>query len=258
MRRSRLHRLFLAGAGALALIGLVLWSSAAPEGAYALFSYGSFDDGQLGTMPYALYLPPDLRKGQIYSLVVYLHGARQRGQDGRQQLTDGLAPVIAARVRSGKGVGFIALFPQSFSGSWTAKSEDGRLVVKVIASVKQSYPVDPDRVYLTGFAEGGKGVWSLAAMYPDLWAAIVPVGGRAGAGPATSIKHLPCWCFQGASDTGPGLDEIRRTMNALRVAGGEARYTEYQGRGTNISLAPYSDPGLFDWMLSQRRAARDP
>jgi predicted peptidase len=254
MGRSRKFYLSLAGVVAVATTGLLYFVFAPPQGAYAYFTYDSFDDGDIGTMEYALYLPPDYRRHGSLPLVVFLHGPAQRGGDGRKQLTDGLGPVIAARVRSGKAFEFVALFPQSFTGSWHPKSDDGRLFLKVLASVKEHYPVDPDRVYLTGVSEGATGVWRLAAHCPDQWAAIVPVSGRPDPESAAAIKHIPCWCFQGGVDSVVQPAEVRRMMEALRPAGGKPRYTEYPGRGSDISLAPYADPKLFEWMLSRRRA----
>jgi predicted peptidase len=166
--------------------------------------------------------------------------------------------VIAFRVRSGKPADFVALFPQSSAGSWLPTSDDGRLLMKVLGSVKARYAIDADRVYLTGVSDGATGVWGLAREYPDQWAAIVPVGGRPDPESAFFIKHIPCWCFHGGADTTVSPAGVRRMIEALRGAGGQPRYTEYPGRGHNISLAPYADPQLFEWILSQRRQPGTP
>jgi predicted peptidase len=209
-------------------------------------------------MEYAVYLPPGYRQNGIHPLVVFLHGAMARGEDGRRQLTEGLAPWIAYQARAGRAVEFIALFPQSFSGQWTPESEDGRLVMKVVSVVTKTYPVDPDRVYLMGFSEGGSGVWGLAAEHPDTWAALVPIAGRASVDRALAIKHIPCWCFQGQADRRVSVSETRRLIEAVRAVGGRPRYTEYLGRGHDIAVAPFVEPEFFPWVLSQRRRAEQP
>ena len=42
---------------------------------------------------------------------------------------------------------------------------------------EKDYKIDAKRLYLTGLSMGGFGTWSLAAKYPDRWAAIVPICG---------------------------------------------------------------------------------
>jgi predicted peptidase len=226
-----------------------------PQGAYALFRYDSLDDAEIGKMEYALYAPPGYGRSQRLPLVVYLHSPERRGADGRQPLSEGLAPVIVARTRSGQPVDFFALFPQSFTGSWDPHSEDGRLLWQVLTKVKNDYPVDPDRVYLTGVSEGATGVWSLAAERPGEWAAIVPVAGHASPTFAQRINHISCWVFQGGADTVVDPAETREMVKALRSAGANPRYTEYPGRGHDVWLKPYTEPQFFSWLLSQRRSA---
>jgi predicted peptidase len=187
-----------------------------------------------------------------------LHDSDHRGEDGRRQLVAGLGPIVAERVRSGKVIDFIALFPQAFAGRWAPESDDGRLFMKVLASVKARYPVDPDRICLTGVSAGASGVWSLAAAYPDQWAAIAPVSGSGDAACTAKIKHIPCWCFQTRAEQTPSPAESRRLIEALRDCGGNPRYTEYAGHAHSSSLTPYADPQLLAWMLSQRRPAGSP
>jgi predicted peptidase len=230
-------------------------SADTPHGAFALFTYDSLSDDELGEMSYAVYVPPGYSDRQTYPLVVSLHGHGERGTDGRKQLTIGLAPFIAARSASHNPVDFFALFPQSYTGLWLADSADDLLTMKVLERVCKRYRIDVDRIYLTGISSGGDGVWHLAAKHPDKWAAIVPLGGGAMPGIAPSIKHIPCWCFHGKNDTSVRVEYARNMMAALREAGGQPRYTEYQGRGHDVWLKPYLDPKLFEWLLDQRKSA---
>jgi predicted peptidase len=150
-------------------------------------------------------------------------------------------------------VNFIALFPQSFSGGWDAQSDDGVLAMKVLDRIEHQYKISLDRIYLTGLSSGGSGVWSLAAKYPDKWAAIVPLGGSADPKTAPTIKHIPCWCFHGTLDTSVRVDNPRNMINALLDAGGRPIYTEFPDRGHDVWLKPYHNPKLFDWLLAQRK-----
>ena len=45
----------------------------------------------------------------------------------------------------------------------------------------------------------------------------------------------------------------RRTIAALREAGGRPRFTTYPGVGHDAWTPAYADPALFNWLLAQRR-----
>ena len=61
----------------------------------------------------------------------------------------------------------------------------------MLAEVQKEYKTDPKRVYLTGLSMGGFGTWSLAAKYPEKWAAIVPICGGGDPKNAAKIKDIP-------------------------------------------------------------------
>jgi predicted peptidase len=50
-------------------------------------------------------------------------------------------------------------------------SKYGQLAIELIAELQNTYPIDGDRIYLTGQSLGGWGVWDLVAKRPDLFAA---------------------------------------------------------------------------------------
>jgi pimeloyl-ACP methyl ester carboxylesterase len=52
-------------------------------------------------------------------------------------------------------------------------------VFEAIASVKERYRIDDDRIVIRGFSMGGASTWHLAVHYPDLWAAANPGAGFA-------------------------------------------------------------------------------
>ena len=56
----------------------------------------------------------------------------------------------------------------------------GRIdALEALADAARRYPSDPLRTYLTGYSMGGHGTWHLGVTYPDLFAAIGPIGGWA-------------------------------------------------------------------------------
>ncbi len=145
------------------------------------------------------------------------------------------------------------VIPQSEKRTWKADSEDGKRAVAILDQVMKDYKVDPDRQYLTGLSMGGFGTWSLAAAYPDRWAAIVPICGGGDPKTAEKIKDIPCWCFHGGADPTVKPERSQEMIEALKKAGGHPKYTEYPGVGHNSWDAAYAEKELFPWLLKQSK-----
>jgi predicted peptidase len=123
----------------------------------------------------------------------------------------------------------------------------------ILADVQKDYVTDPKRLYLTGVSMGGYGTWSLAAKYPERWAAIVPVCGGGDPGSAEAIKHIPCWCFHGGADRTVPPDTSRTMIAALKEAGASPRCDEYPGVGHDSWDKAYATSDLYEWLLRQRQ-----
>jgi predicted peptidase len=145
-----------------------------------------------------------------------------------------------------------------------------------IAALDQTlaeFRVDSDRVYLTGLSMGANGTWYLAYRYPQRFAAVVPICGNVTALPASRIMRsvvptdsgeafaalarrlgrLPTWIFHGEADPVVPVEESRQASEALRLAGGDVRYTEFLGLGHNVWDAVYASREFREWLFGQRR-----
>jgi predicted peptidase len=201
-------------------------------------------DGQ--EAKYILFVPHVYRGDKPPPLILALHGAGETGKDGRRQVVVGLGPAVRQREKS---FPFLVIFPQSQKRTWQANSADAQRALAILAEVEKEYKVDHRRVYLTGISMGGFGTWSLAAKYPERWAAIVPVCGGGDPKQADKIKNIPCWCFHGAADRVVSPQRSRAMMKALWAAGGHPNYTEYANVGHNSWDKAYATPDLYEWML---------
>jgi predicted esterase len=248
--RLRVKRVF--GLIGLALLGGFLGYPPLPE-KHAGFILRVHRDGDGCASRYTLFVPAGYKGDQLYPLLVYLHGFGARGIDGGKPIADGPGPFIQERQKT---FDMLALFPQSETGFWEADTADGRRVMDVLDDVTQDYAVDRQRIYLTGTSRGGFGVWSLAARYPQKWAAIVPICGGGDPASASAIRHVPCWCFHGAGDNVIDVGESRRMIEALKTAGANPRYTEYPDAGHGCWVRAYATPELWDWLRHQRLGDR--
>lgn len=222
--------------------------------------------------PYAVWLPPGQGSGERLPVILFLHGAGERGSDGWRQTQVGLGSAI--RWNPERFNDTIVVFAQAPEEQrWL--DDPARAAMLAMDRTLAEFRADPNRVYLTGMSMGGYGTWFLATEYPDRWAALAPVcGGILPPKQQTSVRQLPrtvgsanpyataaeavprvpIWIFHGADDSVIPAEESRRMAEELRARGHDVRYTEYPGAGHNSWDAAYGDAELWQWMLRQKRS----
>ena len=223
--------------------------------------------GKLPTgLPYRLWVPKDYDAAKKYPLLVYLHGAGERGLDNEKHIAKNGAPKLIGDLQE-KQACFV-LAPQVPDGKrwvevhWGEKeahkmpgepSEPMRLLMQLLDELPKDFSLDANRFYLTGLSMGGFGVWDLLVRRPQMFAAAIPICGGADNDTAQQIKHIPIWTFHGDVDTVVWPARTRDMVGALQALNAPVKYTEYPGVGHNSWDKAYAEPGLFDWLLAQRK-----
>lgn len=225
------------------------------------------------TYPYQVYVPREYAAAgeRRFPVILFLHGAGERGADGLAQTEVGLGPALRRRPSRYPA---IVVFPQAPQDSaWTGRAAEAAMAA--LDRTEAEFRTDPERVYLTGISMGGHGTWYLAYRHPERFAAIAPVcgfvrrmfGGReVTAVPASDgepfealarrLASVPTWIFHGEADPVVPVEESRRAAAALEAAGGNVRYSELPGVGHNAWDPAYASPGFTDWLFAQRRASK--
>jgi len=201
------------------------------------------------SLRYLLYLPKGYgeKKDQKWPLILFLHGAGERGSDLELVKKHGPPKLIAG----GKEFPFIVVSPQCLAGTWWTEMIDS--LAALLDDVQSRYAADPNRVYLTGLSMGGFGTWTLACRYPERFAAIAPICGGGDWFLAERLKNMPVWAFHGAKDPVVPLKESRDMVDALKRAGGDAQLTIYLEAEHDSWTETYNNPKLYEWFLSHHR-----
>jgi predicted peptidase len=224
-----------------------------------------FKDVNGKTIPYRLMKPENYDPKKQYPLVIFLHGAGERGTDNEKQLVHGVPQFASPENRSKYPCFLIA--PQCPENEkwvdcdWSADthtqpknpSESARLTLTLIDQLMKDFPIDPKRVYLTGLSMGGYGTWDLLARKPDLFAAGVIICGGADEATSEKIKHIPVWVFHGAKDTAVKPFRSWNMVKALEKVGGKPKMTEYKDVGHDSWNPAYRDPEMFKWLFAQTK-----
>jgi|SRR5687767_8296470 len=220
--------------------------------------------------PYVVYVPREWTPDRSWPVVLFLHGAGERGSDGRRQMQIGAAAAIRS---SPERVPALVVLPQAPAEErWIGPPADAAM--QALEEVVREFRGDRDRIYLTGLSLGGFGTWHLALANSGVFAALVPVcGGIVPNGSAPSVRQspltaaapdpyaftaerlrsLPIWMFHGSEDTVIRASESRKMHEALRAAGADVQYTELEGVGHNAWDRAYGNAEMWKWLFSQQR-----
>ena len=181
-----------------------------------LYEKHYFNAPQLN-MSYRYMRPMQQNPSQKYPLLIFLHGANQRGFDNERQLLIGGNFFSRDSIRN-KYNSYV-LFPQcpeidtwayfettidpqtGRATSWKfpfnkQPTEVSQVLMQLLDSLIKTDPIDPSRIYIAGLSQGGMGVLDLIARYPDRFAAGVSM---CGAGDVSTAKlfaqKVPLWLF---------------------------------------------------------------
>lgn len=204
------------------------------------------DAGGETTIHYWLYLPAQHDGKTKLPLLLFLHGAGERGDDLAVVKKHGPPKLCEAQA----DWQFITISPQCAKDKRWDAAVLGKLVDHVAAQTK----ADEKRLYVTGLSMGGSGTWALTAAQPQKFAAAVPMCGRGDAAAAEKIVALPIWIFHGEKDTGSPVALSQTMFDAVKAAGGDKiKLTIDPDAGHDCWTKAYADPALYRWLLEQKK-----
>jgi len=214
------------------------------------------------TYRYVVSIPAEWNLDRAWPVVLFLHGSEERGEDGVIQSKVGLG--LAVRQHPERFPAIVVM-PQCRRGvDWNSSDMEAQALAAMEAGLKEFHG-DPQRVYLTGFSMGGYGTWSIAAKYPNRFAAIVVICGgiqwptpreiteeKPYAAIAGKVARIPIWVFHGSADRNVFVTESREMVKLLRELHSDVRYTEYPGVVHESWDRAYDEPELPVWLFNQR------
>jgi len=216
---------------------------------------------------YQVFVPPGWDANRRWPVILFLHGAGERGSDGEEQTREGIGTAIRTDPDRFPA---IVVMPQCRRGVWWNENQMEALVFGALEASIEEFNGDTERIYLTGLSMGGYGTFYFGAKYRGKFAALAPICGGVvpprelrEADPASlekryletasKIGKTPTWIFHGSDDYRVPVSESRNMSEAFEEVGGVVKYTEYEGVGHNSWDRAYSEPELLPWMLSKRR-----
>jgi predicted peptidase len=237
----------------------------------SLFKAGVFVQ-KSDTLLYRYLLPENYDASKKYPLVIFLHGAGEKGNDNETQLIHGANVFLRDDVRSNYPA--IVIFPQCPENqSWANyrfdKDSTGKrifelrpdepptrpleMVEELISHLKKQYPVDKKRIYVGGLSMGGMGTFEIARRNPKLFAAAFPICGATDARIAKKIKNISWWIFHGAKDDVVPPTSSMQIADALKNEKADVRFTLYPEANHNSWDPAFAEKDLFPWLFSKKK-----
>lgn len=226
-------------------------------------TYKSSDGNSLN---YRIYVPEAINSKELYPLLLFFHGAGERGNDNNKQLTHGVKDILAYSQKSNTPTIIVA--PQCpedeqwVNTPWGASthtmppkpSPSMALTIELLQKLQETLPIDTTRIYVSGLSMGGFGTWDIIQRMVKTFAAAMPICGGGDTDMANTIKNLPIWAFHGGSDEVVKVTRSQDMVTALVKVSGNIKYTEYEGVGHASWDMAYSDEKALKWLLSIRKS----
>ncbi len=204
------------------------------------------DPNSTEELRYWLYLPVDYAEKEKCPLILFLHGAGERGDDLEKVKKHGPPKLVEQR----SDCPAIVVSPQCPNERIWSPTQLSLLLDKCLETLK----VDADRVYVTGLSMGGFGTWALCAKEPERFAAAIPICGGGDVTQAARLVDLPIHVFHGAKDPVVTPDYSQKMVDAIREAGGtKVELTLYPEANHDSWTETYANDEVAKWLLSQKR-----
>ncbi len=203
-----------------------------------------------------------------FALLLFLHGAGERGNDNSRQLINNFPDVMAyCRHHEMK---IVVLAPQCpkecrwVEVDWGKKahtmpetpSMPMGMVLKLLDAKCAEFSIDPAQIYVTGISMGGFGSWDLLCRRPDTFAGALILCGGADVKQAPKLVDIPILFYHGDHDKTVPTSRSRDMAQALKEAGGKKfEYREIDG-GHFIWKLVYTDASNLDWLFSHKKQVK--
>lgn len=166
-----------------------------------LFTLGEFEG-----MGYALYVPENYDSTKKYPLLLFIHDAGLMGESPRITLEQGLGATIwATPEEQAKHPCFILApqhnepYPIANDDYWV--TDELETIKRMCDELQRRYSIDEKRIYTTGQSMGCMCSFELMALYPDYFAAALPVAGHWDRPRTAVLWRQNIWFFVSDEDT---------------------------------------------------------
>ncbi len=231
-----------------------------------------FVSGQ-DTLLYRIAYPENFNPKKKYPVVLFMHGAGDRGNNNIRQLILGGQFFISEPVR--KDYPAIVIYPQCpATEMWTKRRKEqpskdaewvftfpveeeiptsAKLVNLLMDDVIAKPYTDQRRIYIMGISMGGIGTLDFLYRWEEKYAAAVIICGAHDVRYADTYKNAPVWFLHGDADNVVPMHYSKEIYEAIKDGNKNTRYTVFPGADHSIWNQTFSQPDLLEWTFSNKK-----
>nr|WP_321452072.1 dienelactone hydrolase family protein [uncultured Carboxylicivirga sp.] len=234
------------------------------------YEFKSFVNGT-DTLKYRILYPENMKAEKKYPMILFMHGAGERGSDNQKQLTHGGELFLQDKIR--KNYPAIVVFPQCPQGiMWTNRqkhqNEQGewifeypveneapwpaQMVDQLVDKITQSGQVNKNRIYIMGISMGGIGTLEFLYRFPDKYAAAVVICGGHNAELTAVYQTTPIWFFHGGKDNVVPNHYSKEVFDKVKAFNKRTKYTLYPEANHNSWDQALEEPNLLKWLFKNK------
>jgi len=218
-------------------------------------------------LPYRILYPDNYDKTKKYPLVIFLHGAGERGNDNQNQLTHGSNLFLNAENRAKYPA--IVVFPQcptdmywapikersnGFSYVKSSKATEPMLaVMRLVSALQKNEAVDTRRIYVMGLSMGGMGTLDLIARKPKTFAAAISICGGIHTERLNNLTNFPLRLYHGTDDVVVSFQHSQNIYNKLKAKGAKnIELIAYEGINHDSWTNAFAEPDYLEWLFKNK------
>ena len=207
--------------------------------------------------PYHIYIPEDYDPDKRYMVLFDLHGGV-----GREELIPEkkFKKRRSLWVKEAKREKFIYILPLGQKGAewWTEVGAQN--ILSILKEVKRMYNVNENKVFVSGFSDGGSGSYYMALNHSTPFAGFLPLNGHPGVAQAggnpvylPNLSNKPLYVVNTGKDPLYPADKIKPYIEKMREAGAEVIFRVYKKIGHRLDYAKKEKPLMIEFMRETER-----
>ena len=222
------------------------------------------------TLLYRALQPETIVENEKYPLVLFLHGAGERGSNNSSQLQHGSMQFTNPVNR--EAYPSYVLFPQCPEDKyWAPSTRPSKfdvnqfplsdsissplsLVVELLEETIKQYPIDTNRIYVVGLSMGGMGTYDIVIRNPNKFAAAVAICGAVNPGRLREMDtDTQFRLYHGDADSVVPVEFSREAYKALKQTGKSVEYYELPGVNHGSWNPAFNQPDFLTWLYSHNK-----
>jgi len=201
-------------------------------------------------LKYLITTPSNYSKEEKLPLLVFLHGAGERGDNLELVKVHGIPKLFSKNPDYGN-LRVVTLSPQCPNNlTWYDFKWE---IVDLIKDTIEEYNIDKNHVSLSGISMGGFGTWEIAIQSPDLFSCIAPICGGGTNFRTWYIRNIPTRVYHGKLDDTVPISYSESMVNSLKQQGGIVDFIVYDDLSHDCWTRAFEQTDLIQWLAKTER-----